>query len=355
MAQAKIDPSFWSGKRVLITGHTGFKGGWLAFLLSSIGSKVTGYALAPMTKPNFFSVCHIDEKIDSRIADIRDLRSLKECLRDVKPEIVIHMAAQPLVRRSYLDPVETYDTNIMGTVNVLEAVRNCDDVKVLINVTTDKCYENSGMIWPFRESDPLGGGDPYSSSKACSELVTAAYSKSFLNLKNTSVSTARAGNVIGGGDWSADRLIPDLVKAIQSKKELTLRYPDAIRPWQHVMEPISGYLLLAEKMWNDELDDHQAWNFGPLGANQVSVKKVIDMALSAWGISHPVRYVAENEFVESSVLRLDTSKSQFFLEWEPTWDLQTSVEQTMEWYSHFYEGGIVSQLTNKQIRRFFDL
>ena len=268
----RMNKDFWKGKKVLVTGHTGFKGSWLCLLLSSLGANVAGYSLRPPTSPSLFELCHIDRLVTTRYADIRDLNTLQATILEEKPEIIIHMAAQPLVRASYLNPVETFEINIMGTVNLLEAVRNAlhkgIPIKAVINVTTDKCYENKEWLWGYRENDALGGYDPYSNSKACSELVTDAYRKSFFHVENYEshsvvIATVRAGNVIGGGDWAADRLIPDCIRTLLEGEKIKIRNPYAIRPWQHVLDPLSGYLLLAEKLYADGTLYSEGWNFGP--------------------------------------------------------------------------------------------
>ena len=258
------DAGFWRGKRVFLTGHTGFKGGWLAIWLESLGASVFGYALAPVTTPSLFEITRLDESVDSILADVRDAQKLSDAIRRAEPDIVFHLAAQPLVRASYRDPVETYSTNVMGTVHLLEAVRQTDSVRAVVVVTTDKCYDNREWEWGYRENDPLGGYDPYSSSKAAAELVTAAYRNSyFLASEVAAVASARAGNVIGGGDWSEDRLIPDIVRAVSDGKPVRIRNPDAIRPWQHVAEPLAGYIRLAQHLYTDGAGFAQAWNFGP--------------------------------------------------------------------------------------------
>ena len=260
----EMNRSFWHGKRVFLTGHTGFKGGWLALWLADMGAEVSGYSLDAPTRPNFFSICNLESRVRvSKIADIRDAAALTAAMRAAEPQIVLHLAAQSLVRRSYVEPIETFSVNVMGTANLLEAVRHVPGVKAVVNVTTDKCYENREWVWPYRENEAMGGHDPYSSSKGCSELVTAAYRRSFLETAGIHVASARAGNVIGGGDWAADRLIPDFLRALDAGQRLVIRSPGATRPWQHVLEPIAGYLGLAEKLYLDGKDFADGWNFGP--------------------------------------------------------------------------------------------
>jgi CDP-glucose 4,6-dehydratase len=280
-----VNPRFWQGKKVLLTGHTGFKGGWLALWLQTLGAKVTGYALPPPTDPSFFDKARILHGMTSNVGDVRDLAALTSAVRQAAPEIIIHMAAQSLVRPSYADPVATYSTNVMGTVNVLEAARAQSAVRAIVIVTSDKCYENTGAQRAFRESDRLGGHDPYSNSKACAELVAAAYRDSFFSGDEAAaaIATARAGNVIGGGDWSADRLIPDAIRAFGAKLPVQLRYPHATRPWQHVLDPLAGYLLLAEKLCATPADCAEAWNFGPAPDQVMTVANVVDAVAKKWG------------------------------------------------------------------------
>lgn len=280
--------NFWEGKRVLLTGHTGFKGGWLSLWLQSLGANVTGYALLPPTQPSLYEVARVGDGMYSHIADIRDLDRLVAVMRETRPEIVIHMAAQPLVRYSYVNPVETYATNVMGTVNLLEAVRQVGGVRVVVNVTSDKCYENREWIWGYREHDPMGGYDPYSSSKGCAELVAAAYRNSFFNPEafgthGVALASVRAGNVIGGGDWAEDRLIPDFMRAIMAGRAVVIRSPHAIRPWQHVLEPLSGYLLLAQHLWTDGPAFAEGWNFGPVDEDAKPVEWIVEQLTGLWG------------------------------------------------------------------------
>ena len=332
-----INEGFWRNKKVLVTGHTGFKGSWLCLWLHLLGCKVTGYALTPPTNPSLFELCTIDELVDSKIADIRDLQSLKVTILDASPDIVIHMAAQPLVRDSYRDPVETYTTNVTGTVNILECVRSCKSIKAVVNVTTDKCYENKEWIWAYRENEPLGGYDPYSSSKACSELVTSSYRSSFFNPEDyqhhgVGLASARAGNVIGGGDWAVERLVPDCVRALINGEKIAIRNPGAIRPWQHVLEPLSGYLLLVQKLYNEGPQYAEGWNFGPDDKDAKPVAWVVKKISEKWGIdSLNEEFRIEDNLHEANYLKLDCSKAKYKLGWYPKWDLSYSLDKVVEW------------------------
>ncbi len=344
-----MNQSFWKDKQVLLTGHTGFKGGWLSLWLQSMGAKVHGYALTPSTNPNFFTSVNVAEGMASQtIADIRDAQKIKDVMEQIKPEIIFHMAAQPLVRYSYAEPVETYAVNVMGTVNLLEAARHSPSVKAIVNVTTDKCYENREWLWAYREDEALGGYDPYSSSKACSEIVTAAYRQSFLAEKGIGVATARAGNVIGGGDWSEDRLIPDFFRAVENKQTLIIRSPNAIRPWQHVLEPLSGYLILAQKLHSDPEKYASGWNFGPSddAANTVSwiLNTMAEKIPNAkWEVDH------NPQLHEASLLKLDSSKAKNLLGWQPRWTLDESLNKIVEWQNQFNTGANLKAFSHAQI------
>ena len=337
-----ICPSFWNGKRVFLTGHTGFKGGWLSLWLSSMGAEVTGYALVPNTSPNFFETAQVEGDLkNSIIGDIRDLERLKEAMADAKPEIVFHMAAQPLVRFSYANPVETYATNVMGTVNVLESIRALTCVRSAVIVTTDKCYENQERTAGYREDGPMGGYDPYSSSKGCAELVTSAYRQSYFSPQKfdqhrVAIASARAGNVIGGGDWSEDRLIPDAIKAFEAGEALSIRNPLAIRPWQHVLEPLSGYLVLAQALYQEGSKFDGAWNFGPRDDDARSVKEVINLLIEKWGPIASWERDQSEQLHETHSLKLDCSKAQQLLHWTPKWSLEQAIDRIVHWHgAHF--------------------
>lgn len=317
--RASVDPSFWKGKRVFLTGHTGSKGGWLSLWLTSMSAKVTGYALAPNTNPNFFEVAKVAQDLEqSHIADIRDLENLQKAISDAKPEIVIHMAAQPLVRYSYANPVETYATNVMGTVHVLESIRNVDTVRATMIVTTDKCYENKEWAWGYRENEPMGGYDPYSNSKGCAELVTSAYRQSYFSPEKYSkhqvaIASARAGSVIGGGDWSEDRLIPDAIKAFEANQSLVIRNPLATRPWQHVLEPLSGYLVLVQALYQEGAKFDGGWNFGPRDEDARSVQEVVNLLIKNWGSIASWTQDQGEQPHEAHSLKLDCSKVRQYL------------------------------------------
>jgi CDP-glucose 4,6-dehydratase len=341
-------PNFWRGRRVLITGHTGFKGGWLSLYLMRLGASVFGIALPPVTKPNLFELAHVSDGVDSRICDIRDSDRLAACVKSIRPEIVIHMAAQPLVRVGYREPISTFNTNIMGTVHIIDSLRNLNSVKVALMVTTDKVYRNMECPFPYRENDTLGGHDPYSASKAASEFVISSYRDSFLKDQGVAVASVRAGNVIGGGDWSEDRLIPDAVRAWHACKSLIIRNPGAIRPWQHVLEPLNGYIKLAEKLWHHP-EFAGAYNFGPRADEAASVQEVINLALAAYG-KGTVSYLNENVSpYESGWLALETSKARFVLGALNRWNLVESVTRTMNWYLALHEGANARELCEEEI------
>jgi CDP-glucose 4,6-dehydratase len=332
---------FWRGRRVFLTGHTGFKGGWLALWLRELGAEVAGYALAPRTDPNLFHVARVAEGIASTIGDINDLPRLRAALREHQPEVVFHLAAQSLVRASYQDPVGTYATNVLGTASLLEAVRETPSARAVVVVTSDKCYENREWLWPYRENDRLGGSDPYSNSKACAELVVEAYRNSFFPPDRhaehrVALATARAGNVIGGGDWSADRLIADIVRAFVSGETLQIRNPDAIRPWQHVLEPLRGYLTLAQKLVEQGTEFSGAWNFGPNPGEEKPVKWIVERLASRWqelGGGSPHWQVDPGPHPhEAHMLKLDSSKTAARLGWHPTLSLSEALDLTLDWY-----------------------
>lgn len=332
----------YHGKTVLVTGHTGFKGAWLSLWLMRLGAKVVGYALTPPTEPSLFNEARIQDSVTHVIGDVRDAAFLEQVMREHEPEVVFHLAAQPLVRQSYLTPQETYDTNVMGTVNLLEAVRKTPSVKACLIVTSDKCYENREWVYAYRENDPMGGFDPYSSSKGCAELVTSAYRNSFFLGKPSdespvSVASVRAGNVIGGGDWADDRIIPDCVRSLARGQKVLVRNPKAIRPWQHVLEPLSGYLWLGARMLEDPRAHADAWNFGPMGANNVTVQEIVVGILENWGEGEWVTPPQQLEQPhEAHFLKLDTTKAVNLLGWEPVYDLAMTLKVVTDWYSAFY-------------------
>lgn len=352
MKSAYVDPFFWKGKKVFLTGHTGFKGAWLSFWLASMGAKVTGYALAPNTTPNLFDILAIDSLIEkSCIADIRDLLNLQKAMTEAKPDVVIHMAAQPLVRYSYANPVETYATNVMGTVHVLESTRSIDSVRATVVVTTDKCYENREWVWGYRENEPMGGYDPYSNSKGCAELVTSAYRKSYFSNHNSTnkVASARAGNVIGGGDWSEDRLIPDALKAFESGEPLVIRNPLATRPWQHVLEPLSGYLVLAKALYEGGIGFASAWNFGPRDEDARPVKEVVNLLIEKSPPGARWEQDQSEQPHEARSLKLDCSKAEQLLGWKPRWSLEAAVQNIADWQKTFLSKGDMKAISLKQI------
>jgi len=355
----KINKEFWNKKRVLITGHTGFKGSWLCLILNKLGSDVYGYALEPPTKPSMFEAAGIDGLVNSYIGDIRDYDKLLHVIQLVRPEIVIHMAAQPLVRESYKNPVETYSTNVMGTVNLLEAIRHAPGIKAVVNVTTDKCYENKEWHWGYRENEPMGGYDPYSNSKACSELVTASYRNSFFNPKDykkhgVAIASARAGNVIGGGDWAEDRLIPDFIRAISNGEEVKIRSPYAIRPWQHVLEPLGGYMMLAEKLYTDGPKYAEAWNFGPDDRDAKNVEWIAEKFCSLWGKDASYAIDKNPQPHEANYLKLDCSKAKTELGWTPKWDIEKALGSIVDWYQAWINKNDTRELSLQQMKAFFD-
>jgi len=348
-----VNREFWKGKKVFLTGHTGFKGAWLSLWLQDCGALIAGYALAPNTKPNLFDAALVADGMQSVIGDVRDLDKLTKTMRHFSPEIVIHMAAQPLVRLSYKNPVDTYSTNVMGTVNLLEAVRNTGSVKAVVNVTTDKCYENKEWIWGYREDEPMGGHDPYSNSKGCSELVTAAYRSSFFNYSGSAkIASGRAGNVIGGGDWADDRLIPDIFKSFENKESVVVRNPSATRPWQHVLEPLSGYLVLAERLYLDGDEYAEGWNFGPHDDDVKPVSEIIEYLVERWGAGASWIHDESEQPHEAQLLKLDISKAKKLLGWAPKWSLFTALNSIVEWHKEWLNGGDIKAITLKQIHKF---
>ncbi len=346
--QYKRFDNIYKDKTVLITGHTGFKGSWLALWLKELGAKVIGYSLSPITNPNHLELLKLD--MHSIISDIRDLKKLNEVIQTYKPEIVFHLAAQPLVRYSYKNPIETFETNIMGTVNVLETCRLSDSVRAIVNITSDKCYENREWVWGYRENDPMGGHDPYSASKGCAELITNAYRNSFFNLNeygkshNILLASARAGNVIGGGDWAEDRLMPDIIKASSRNEKVIIRNPKATRPWQHVLEPLSGYLILGQKLLESKKEFAEGWNFGPDDESNICVEDVILCIKGEWDkVNYEVQSSLDNPH-EAGLLRLDCSKAHSMLGWKPVWDIKKTIKMTTKWYKEFYENGKILSL-----------
>jgi CDP-glucose 4,6-dehydratase len=350
-----MEINFWNGKKVFLTGHTGFKGSWLSLWLSSLGAQVTGYALAPPTTPSLFELARIGELVDSRIADVRDAGLLADTLHEAQPEIVIHMAAQPLVRDSYKIPVETYAVNVMGMIHLLEAVRGCPSVRAVVNVTTDKCYENREWVWGYRENEPMGGFDPYSSSKGCSELVTAAYRNSFFQNSSVAVATARAGNVIGGGDWATDRLVPDCINALLAGQPIRIRNPYAIRPWQHVLEPLSGYMALARNLYESRDDYAEGWNFGPADDDAKPVEWIVSRLCELWGNGARYEVDAGDHPHEAHYLKLDCSKARMRLGWHPRWNLDQALTEILEWVHVYSSGGDMRRCCQKQIASYENL
>jgi CDP-glucose 4,6-dehydratase len=349
----------YKNRKVLITGHTGFKGSWLCLLLNNLGADVYGYAQPPSTRPSLFDEAQINEIVTSYIGDIRDFEKLKGVLQEVQPEIIIHMAAQALVMESYKNPRETSEVNVMGTVNLFDAVRNTKSVKSVVNVTTDKCYDNKEWYWGYRETEPMGGYDPYSNSKGCSELVTSAYRNSYFNPANytehgVAVASARAGNVIGGGDWADDRLIPDFIRAITRGKEVKIRSPFAIRPWQHVLEPLSGYLSLAAKLFSEGTKYAESWNFGPDDRDAKDVEWITKKICNLWGEGASFSIDTNPQPHEANYLKLDCSKAKSELEWHPKWNIETTLKSIVAWNKGFIKGENMRILTEKQIEKYFE-
>jgi len=347
---------FWKNKKVLITGDSGFKGAWLTLALHSVGAKIQGLSSSDLNNnTELFQALNISKISNTLDIDIRDQHAVNEIFEQFQPEIVFHLAAQPLVRESYVDPVATYGVNLMGTLNILEAIRKSSSIKSATLVTTDKCYKNNEWEWGYRENDPLGGHDPYSSSKACAEILIQSYQKSFFyDLKNSpGISSVRAGNVIGGGDFSPDRLIPDLYRAITSKNKLLLRNPLATRPWQHVLEPIAGYIKVAEDLFKSGAIANNSWNFGPTLSDVRSVEEVSELFCSSWGVSNILDYDNSEQPHEASLLSLDISKAFFKLNWSPKWSLENAIERTAKWYQFFDEKKDISNLSYQQIDEYF--
>lgn len=348
-----MKPEFFKGKRVFITGHSGFKGAWLYTWLRLLGAEVAGYSLPPETNPSLFALLYPNPPQNSTFGDILDARALEGAMLKFSPEIVFHLAAQPIVRRSYSEPVNTYAVNVMGTLNVLETARKAGTVKAFVNITTDKCYENRETGKPFVETDPMGGYDMYSSSKACSEILSASYRRSFLG-KSYALATARAGNVIGGGDWAADRLVPDCMRAIAAGKPVEIRSPASVRPWQHVLEPLGGYMLLAQKLFERGAEFADAFNFGPEPDSFLRVDEVVRQIISSYGAGEML--VRQSDSLhEASLLRLDISKAKSVLGWKPAFSPQRAISETAAWYKAFYEGEDPEKTIIAQIQNFQNL
>jgi len=352
MEDMGMKKNFWKNKKVLITGHTGFKGCWLSLWLQKNGAEVIGYSLPAPTNPSLFSISGLENLICSVTGDVRDLNKLKDVIKTHKPDIVFHMAAQPLVRLSYKNPIETLETNVIGTANLLEAVRASESVKVVVNITSDKCYENKEWEFGYKETDPMGGYDPYSCSKGCAELVTSAYRRSFFQESNIGIASARAGNVIGGGDWAEDRLIPDIFKSILSNQKLLIRNPKSIRPWQHVLEPLRGYLMLAEKLWDNPQEFSQGWNFGPNEQDTLQVIEIVNKISSMWDESFEYELNKEKTYHEANYLKLDCSLSKVKLGWKPLFAIDDSVKITIEWFKAYKNSENIYEFTINQINSY---
>ena len=353
MEVIKVDPSFWREKKVFLTGHTGFKGSWLSLWLQSMGAFVKGYSLEVNTQPALFDEANVAEDMESEIGDIRNLEQLTKSMVCFSPDILIHMAAQPLVRLSYQEPVDTYTTNVIGTVNVLEAARQCPNLKAIVSVTTDKCYENKEWEWGYRENEAMGGRDPYSSSKGCAELVTSAYKQSFFSSEDSaSLASARAGNVIGGGDWAADRLIPDILRAFEKSEPVVIRNPLSTRPWQHVLEPLSGYLVLAQELFLNGDDFAEGWNFGPKDEDCKPVSWILDQMVTHWGKNAGWSLDENNNPHEAGFLKLDCSKASNRLKWNPKWNLQLTLKLIVDWHKIYINGGDIKKQCLKEINSY---
>jgi CDP-glucose 4,6-dehydratase len=349
---SRASQAFWRGKRVFLTGHTGFKGSWLSLWLQSMGAELHGFALKPPTTPALFDEARVADGMHSTFGDVRDFEAVFAAMSAAKPDIVIHMAAQPLVRYSYKAPVETYATNVMGTVHVLEAARQLGTVKAIVNVTTDKCYENKEWVWGYREDEPMGGYDPYSNSKGCSELVTSAYRRSFFQSAGIALASGRAGNVIGGGDWADDRLIPDILRAFEKGQPVVIRNPHSTRPWQHVLEPLSGYLCLAEKLYNEGQAWAEGWNFGPHDDDARPVQWIVEHMVGAWARGASWQLDGGNHPHEAHYLKLDISKAKSRLNWQPSWSLATALKQIVSWHQAWLDKQDVRALCLQQIEEY---
>lgn len=348
--------NIYKNKRVLVTGHTGFKGSWLISMLKILGANVFGYSLKQNTQPSLYKL--IDKKnilTNEIIDDVRNRMELEKCIKEYKPEIVFHLAAQPLVRRAYKDPIETYDVNVMGTLNLYEAIRKSDSVKAIVCITTDKCYENKELNYGYRECDPMGGYDPYSSSKACVEILSSSYRRSYFNDKSILLATARAGNVIGGGDWAEDRLIPDFIRSVYDNTKVQIRNPKAVRPWQHVLEPLTGYLLLGSKLLEGDSSYATAWNFGPRDSEVYNVSEVLDLSISELG-KGAYEVDNSNQPHEASILKLNIDKAINKLNWQPKYDVKMSIKKTIVWYKSYYDKNAdMNEVTQKQIKEYLSI
>jgi CDP-glucose 4,6-dehydratase len=352
MIQQQINPDFWHGKRVLLTGHTGFKGSWLSLWLQSMGANLRGISLIPPTNPSLFEVARVSAGMEHHLVDLRDYFAVKSHIDSFKPEIIIHMAAQSLVRLSYLNPIETYSTNVMGTLHVLDAARQSGSVKAIVNITTDKCYENKEWVWGYREDEPMGGYDPYSNSKGCVELISSAYRRSFLKDAGIAMATARAGNVIGGGDWALDRLVPDTLRALQANEPVQIRSPYATRPWQHVLEPLSGYLLLAERLIMHGQDYAEGWNFGPYDDDARPVQRIVEQLCEFWGNNASWVLQPGDHPHEANFLKLDISKARQRIQWSPRWSLDTALNHIVDWHQSWLNGSDMRSVCLSQISQY---
>lgn len=354
-----IDKEFWFGKKVFITGHTGFKGSWLCLWLHSLGAEVTGYSLCPPTEVNLFEIANVNNCVKTIIGDVRDKILFQQSLRKADPDIIFHMAAQPLVRESYQNPVFTYETNVMGTIHLFEAIRSIERKKkiAVINITTDKCYENREWPWGYREHDPMGGFDPYSNSKACSELITASYRQSFFNQDTfsehgVSLASARAGNVIGGGDWATDRLIPDSIRSLLKGEKIKVRNPHSIRPWQHVLEPLGGYMVLAQKLYGQGISYAEGWNFGPNTEGAKTVEWIVKRLCEKWGPDAEYEIYPSDGNHEAHFLKLDCSKAEFKLGWESKWDINIALDKVIEWTLSYAKNKDMQKICLQQIHEY---
>jgi CDP-glucose 4,6-dehydratase len=357
MVKENIFDNFYKGRKVFITGHTGFKGSWLSIMLNWLGADVYGYALKPHTNPSLYELANIDQLVSSTKGDIRDYNLLLATLKEVQPEIIIHLAAQALVMESYKNPRETYEINVMGTVNLLDAARQVKSVKAVLNVTTDKCYDNKEWHWGYRENEPMGGYDPYSNSKGCSELVTSSFRNSFFNPKDyekhcIALASARAGNVIGGGDWADDRLIPDFIRAIMRGEKLKIRSPYAIRPWQHVLEPLTGYLMLCKKLYVSGPSFAEGWNFGPDDKDAKNVEWITKRICELWADGASFEIDKSPQPHEANYLKLDCSKAKTLLDWHPSWDIETTLQMIVDWNKAYKNKNDMREVSIKQIEKY---